>query len=425
MNSAPWIRLAIILAVLAGFSLISGVAAESLSEKASPSPSLPAIDSLPKPTTSPTVKTTIAPIHTKEPDIKPPVDQPSVSPTGSPPPDTPAVRPSVTTATPTPTPVATGITGPDDNETASTYYQWGLAFEQAGDYEAAVKEYDRAIAREPYFADAWYHKALSLENLGQWDEAYQAYRFLLTIDPGYTSDSNYSSPGPNSTPSSRTPPGGRPPEETPVLWIASGATLAFMIAAGLFLYHRRLPASAQDETSAPARQAQASMGPLPDICAIEQDIRPYYTGDSDVVCAVLRLAVEIAREGREGKAVGTAFILGDSDNVLSRSRQLILNPLAGHSENQRLITNADMRENIKELSLVDGAFVIRENGIVEAAGRYISIDTSGVRLPKGFGTRHVSVAAITQETKAIGIVVSESGGMVRVFACGKVIVETQ
>jgi len=424
MNSAPWIRLVVVLAVLTGLFLISGVNAESQSEKASPSPSLPVIDSVPKPTTSPTVKTTIAPIHTKEPDIKPPVDQPSANPTGSPPPETPAVRPSVTTATPTPTPVVSGITGPDDNETASTYYQWGLAFEEAGDYEAAVKEYDRAIAREPYFADAWYHKALSLENLGQWDEAYQAYRFLLTIDPGYTAESN-SSPGPNSSLSSLPPPRGGPREETPALWIASGAVLAFMIAAGLFLYHRKLPASVQEEGSAPARQAPVAMGPFPDICAIEQDIRPYYTGDSEVLCAVLRLAVEIAREGREGKAVGTAFILGDSDNVLARSRQLILNPLAGHSENQRLITNADMRENIKELSLVDGAFVIRENGIVEAAGRYISIDTSGVRLPKGFGTRHVSVAAITQETKAIGIVVSESGGMVRVFACGKVIVETQ
>ena len=110
--------------------------------------------------------------------------------------------------------------------------------------------------------------------------------------------------------------------------------------------------------------------------------------------------------------------------MLARSRQLILNPLAGHCEEERLITNPDMRENVKELSQVDGAFVITESGVVEAAGRYVSIDTSRVRLPKGFGTRHVSVAAITQETKAVGIVVSESGGMVRVFAKGKVIAET-
>ena len=88
------------------------------------------------------------------------------------------------------------------------------------------------------------------------------------------------------------------------------------------------------------------------------------------------------------------------------------------------LLQSDMRENIKELSLLDGAFVIREDGTVEAAGRYISIDTSKVKLSKGLGTRHVSVAAITQETKAIGIVVSESGGVVRLMAKGKIILET-
>ena len=144
----------------------------------------------------------------------------------------------------------------------------------------------------------------------------------------------------------------------------------------------------------------------------------------EICMQVIKLAIEIAREGREGKPVGTAFVLGDSDAVLERSRQLILNPLAGHSSTDRKITNPDMRENIKELALLDGAFVIREDGTVEAAGRYISIDTSNVRLSKGFGTRHVSVAAITQETKAIGIVVSESGGQVRIMARGRIILET-
>ncbi len=110
--------------------------------------------------------------------------------------------------------------------------------------------------------------------------------------------------------------------------------------------------------------------------------------------------------------------------MLERSRQLILNPVEGHSDVERMITNPDMRENIKELSLVDGAFVIRGDGVVVAAGRYISIDTGSVDLPKGFGTRHVSVAAITGETKAAGIVVSESGGVVRIFLDGRMVAET-
>lgn len=427
MNPALWIRLVVLLMVLAGCVGIQGAIADVVTSGGiTPIPSLSTIDPLPKPTISPTVKSTIAPIHTKEPDLKPPVDQPSVSPSLSPEPGVPPVKPSPPTITPTATPVVSNTVGPGDNETASTYFQWGRAFEDAGDYQAAVKEYDRAIAREPYYTDAWYHKALCLESLGQWDEAYQAYRFLLTIDPGYPAEGNLTNDSPNNSLTHRLPPGARPNEGTPVLWIASGAILAFMIAAGMYLYHRRMPPviSTTTDSVSSQRQNQAAMNPFPDIEAIERDIRPYYSGDGIVFCAVMRLAVEIAREGREGKSIGTAFILGDSDEVLSRSRQLILNPLAGHSEKQRLITNADMRENIKELSLVDGAFVIRENGIVEAAGRYISIDTSGVRLPKGFGTRHVSVAAITQETSALGIVVSESGGMVRVFANGQVIVET-
>ncbi len=259
-----------------------------------------------------------------------------------------------------------------------------------------------------------------------WDDAYQAYRFLLTIDPGYPAEMNLSAISSNSTPDHGIPPVSQPAEGTPLLWVISGAALAGVIGAGLLLYNRKriFVTGESGEGGIQARSLPSVQGPYPDIDQILADVSPYYTGDGEVFRAVIRLSIEIAREGREGKPIGTSFILGDSDAVLERSRQLILNPLAGHSEEKRLITSPDMRENIKELALVDGAFVIRENGIVEAAGRYISIDTSKVRLPKGFGTRHVSVAAITQETRAIGIVVSESGGLVRVFARGNVIVET-
>src|SRR5688572_13528193 len=43
---------------------------------------------------------------------------------------------------------------------------------------------------------------------------------------------------------------------------------------------------------------------------------------------VIELAVEIAREGREGRRIGTLFTFGDADAVLARSRPLILDPLA-------------------------------------------------------------------------------------------------
>src|SRR5438128_5144640 len=46
--------------------------------------------------------------------------------------------------------------------------------------------------------------------------------------------------------------------------------------------------------------------------------------DPDVLASLIGLAVEIAREGREGRRVGTLFTVGDENAVLARSRPLIL-----------------------------------------------------------------------------------------------------
>ncbi|MCC7565689.1 MAG: PAS domain S-box protein [Methanomicrobiaceae archaeon] len=135
--------------------------------------------------------------------------------------------------------------------------------------------------------------------------------------------------------------------------------------------------------------------------------------------AAFEIAVEISREGREGKPVGTAFLIGDAPAVLAQSRQLILNPFEGHADDLRMVTSPDLKETIKELSQLDGAFVISGSGIVEAAGRYITIDTSATQTPKGMGTRHASVAAITRAARAVGIVVSQSGGRISIFRDGR------
>ncbi len=137
--------------------------------------------------------------------------------------------------------------------------------------------------------------------------------------------------------------------------------------------------------------------------------------------AVLRIALEIAREGREGKPVGTAFLVGDVDGVLAYSTQFILNPFKGHTAEERLITDKELAENIKEFALLDGAFVIGGDGVVEAAGRYITVDTSAVQIPAGLGSRHASVAGITLVTGTIGIVVSQSGGLIKIFRHGEIV----
>ncbi|VVB96137.1 DisA bacterial checkpoint controller nucleotide-binding protein [uncultured archaeon] len=145
------------------------------------------------------------------------------------------------------------------------------------------------------------------------------------------------------------------------------------------------------------------------------------TGVSEQVFeAVIKIAMEISSEGREGRAIGTAFILGDAANVMAKSKQLILNPFQGYKKEERNITDPEIRDNIKEFAQLDGVFVISGDGVVEAAGRYITMDTGLVKIPRGLGTRHSSVAAMTSATKSIGIVVSQSGGVIRIFRDGKI-----
>jgi len=141
----------------------------------------------------------------------------------------------------------------------------------------------------------------------------------------------------------------------------------------------------------------------------------------EVFDTVFHICTEISIEGREGKSVGTTFLIGDTKNVMAKSRQIMLNAFEGHQPEQRMVTSPDLKENIKEFAQLDGAFVITGDGFIEASGRYITVDSSGVILPKGMGTRHNSVAAITSVTHAVGIVVSQSGGGITIFKNGQIL----
>ena len=143
--------------------------------------------------------------------------------------------------------------------------------------------------------------------------------------------------------------------------------------------------------------------------------------EPQVLDTVIKVAAEIAREGREGQAIGTAFVVGDTKNVLKRSKQFVLNPFYGHQETERQITDTGIQGTIKEFAQLDGAFLITGNGVVEAAGRCITVDLSQVDLPGGMGSRHLSVAGITKVTSSIGIVVSQSGGQISIFRNGKIV----
>jgi len=132
---------------------------------------------------------------------------------------------------------------------------------------------------------------------------------------------------------------------------------------------------------------------------------------------VILLAAELAREGREGRKIGTLFVLGDCETVLARSRPLILDPLHGHSPALLHVERPDFRETVKELAQLDGSFVLDDGGTFVSAGRYIDVELSDRNFLPGLGTRHAAAASITEETRAIAVVVSQSS-VVRVYAKG-------
>ncbi|SRR6266849_6367687 len=144
--------------------------------------------------------------------------------------------------------------------------------------------------------------------------------------------------------------------------------------------------------------------------------------DPAVLDELIELAVEIAREGREGRRIGTLFTLGDEEAVLAKSRPLILDPLAGHPESLRHVNDANLRGTIKELAQLDGAFVVSGAGVFVAACRYLDTAGEGVDIPFGLGSRHLAAANMSSVTQAVGVVVSESS-TVRVFCHGKMVGE--
>jgi DNA integrity scanning protein DisA with diadenylate cyclase activity len=148
-----------------------------------------------------------------------------------------------------------------------------------------------------------------------------------------------------------------------------------------------------------------------------------------VVEALVSLAMAIGHEGFEGHPIGTIFVLGDSTAVMEQSKQLTINPFQGMSEADRNVLDPNIREAVKNFAVLDGAFVIREDGVVLAAGRYLQVgasaDRKGIELPLGLGARHAAAAAITVETRAISISVSQSSGTVRVFKDGESVLELQ
>jgi diadenylate cyclase len=146
----------------------------------------------------------------------------------------------------------------------------------------------------------------------------------------------------------------------------------------------------------------------------------------EVIERVVDIASELGSEGREGRPVGAMFVIGDTDRVLPLTRQLLLNPFRGYPPEERNILDYSLEETVKELATLDGAFIVRGDGVMETCGTYIrTAAQEEFELPRGLGARHYAAAAITAVTDAIAVAVSESTGSITIFRRGRIFTEIQ
>lgn len=143
-----------------------------------------------------------------------------------------------------------------------------------------------------------------------------------------------------------------------------------------------------------------------------------------VIESVIEVAQEIGAEGREGKKVGTLFVIGDPKELKSYSKQLIMNPFHGYEKDLlNVVHNDNLKETIKNFAQLDGAFTLNNEGDLLSAGTYLDVDTSGIKPYQGWGTKHLAATAITKFTSSVAILVSESGGAVKIFKNGKLVLK--
>lgn len=145
----------------------------------------------------------------------------------------------------------------------------------------------------------------------------------------------------------------------------------------------------------------------------------------DTLKAVVGLALAIGREGREGHPVGTMFVVGDTRKVLSMCCPMNFNPFRGYPPDQRNIKTRAVREQIKDIAQLEGAIIIRRDGVAVAASVRVEAPATGVSVSMGLGTRHAAAAAVSSCTKAIAVAVSQSSGSVRLFQNGEMVLHIE
>jgi hypothetical protein len=143
------------------------------------------------------------------------------------------------------------------------------------------------------------------------------------------------------------------------------------------------------------------------------------------VAQLIDIALRLAAEGREGKPIGTIFVIGDETQLEPYLRQLVLNPCEGHPKRERSIHSPEFFETIREFAALDGCFIVSGKGVVQSAGTYLDAPAKRAKLRPGLGARHAAALSVTAVTDAIAIAISASSGTVTVFHEGRPILELE
>jgi mannitol/fructose-specific phosphotransferase system IIA component (Ntr-type) len=141
--------------------------------------------------------------------------------------------------------------------------------------------------------------------------------------------------------------------------------------------------------------------------------------EESVFSRAIHLAHELAMEGREGKPVGSLLVIGDYERVAGYCQQMVINPFHCYPEEDRNILDPSLEETIKEYSRIDGAFIVRGDGVIISAGTYLRTDVPFHAVESGLGARHAAAATISKVTDALCVVISESTKKISLFRGGE------
>jgi diadenylate cyclase len=141
--------------------------------------------------------------------------------------------------------------------------------------------------------------------------------------------------------------------------------------------------------------------------------------------AVVDLAHEIGKEGREGKPVGTMFVVGDTPKVLKMCQEMGFDCVKGYKSHEKNIRDARCREAIKEVAQLDGAFIVDKKGVVVKSCQRVDPPQVDLTMSPGLGTRHWAAASVSKTTKCVAVAVSQSTGTVRIFQNGEVVLRIE